>query len=217
MRIVSKLLVALFTFGFGILVSALALSATNAFTFVSESSVNPVQLQSGLEEEKYAVLSAVINAMYIEGETSLLVIANDGPCTEEQLQAPDQQHSEELENFAFAGLPGLKSETIMNYHDGMRGCHRLLREFDIPATYVLVDRSESNRLFDGGWSQFHEKYPGSSGVLDFSEVAFDFEQRQALVRVSRNCGGECGAGGFVLLKKVDGVWRLDKQIRTWVS
>jgi hypothetical protein len=216
MRMISKPLVALLTFGLGVLVSALAITAANALTSVSESSVNPVQLQTGLEEEKYAVLSAVINAMYIESDTSLLVIANDGPCTAEQ-QAPVQQRAEELENFAFAGLPGLKSETIMNFHEGTRGCHRLQREFDIPVTYLLVDRSESNRLFDSGWSQFHKKYPGSSGVLNFSEVAFDFEQRQALVGVSHNCGGECGAGGFVLLRKVDGIWRLDKQIRTWVS
>jgi len=216
MRMISKLLVALLTFGLGVLVSALAIGATNALTFVSENSVNPVQLQTGLEEEKYAVLSAVINAMYINGGTSLLVIANEGPCTKEQQEAPEQ-YSEKLENFAFAGLPGLKSETILNFYEGRRGCHRLQRQLDIPVTYVLVDQSEINRALELGWSQFDEKYPGSSGVLHFSEVAFDFELRQALVEVSHTCGGECGAGGYVLLKKVDGIWKLDKQIRTWVS
>jgi hypothetical protein len=49
-----------------------------------------------------------------------------------------------------------------------------------------------------------------------SRVGFNKKMNEALVYAWAYCGGDCGGGGYYLLRKEDGVWKVkDKKI--WIS
>jgi hypothetical protein len=190
------------------------------------SSAAPVSIKADPEKEKYAVYSAVIKDMYLGQESKLLVIEQDTYCS----QTPDSEKVDkkvgdmrrQMEEYAFGKLPALKAPTINDFHAHEQECRSLEEQFDIPIKYQLITSEDFDSLFhegeiEGGWNRFYKKYPGSSGVISFSNVGFNSEMDQALVSASRGCGGLCGAGHFVLLTKERGVWKVESKVMTWVS
>jgi|SRR5580700_7161026 hypothetical protein len=58
----------------------------------------------------------------------------------------------------------------------------------------------------------------STGLFSVSEIAFDKEQRRALVSYSFVCGSLCGSGGVWLFEKIDGVWKKSERVcGGWIS
>jgi hypothetical protein len=57
----------------------------------------------------------------------------------------------------------------------------------------------------------------ASGLFTLSEIAFDKEHRHAAVSYSFVCGGLCGNGDTLLLKKVGQSWKVAKRCGRWVS
>jgi len=55
------------------------------------------------------------------------------------------------------------------------------------------------------------------GVFTLSEIAFDKGHQNAIVGYSFVCGGLCGSGNILLLKKVGRKWKMAKQCGGWVS
>jgi hypothetical protein len=70
-------------------------------------------------------------------------------------------------------------------------------KLSIPWDFMVLD----------DWGRSPEPPPtGAYRLLNFSRVAFDRQHTQALFLVNDSCGGECGIGGAVLARKVDGRW-----------
>ena len=77
------------------------------------------------------------------------------------------------------------------------------------------DGSDGPQYF---WSAFYRRFPGANSLVDFSRVGFNAARTQAVVYVSRSCGGLCGTGQMVLLtRKPDGSWRVARIGHLWVS
>jgi len=59
-----------------------------------------------------------------------------------------------------------------------------------------------------------DKYPKSSGrIIMLSRVGLNKKMDEALVYAWGYCGGECGGGGYYVLRKEDGVWKVtDKKL-----
>lgn len=57
----------------------------------------------------------------------------------------------------------------------------------------------------------------ASGLFTFSEIAFSKDGTRALVSYSFVCGGLCGHGDTLLLKKVGGKWKVSKTCESWIS
>ena len=83
----------------------------------------------------------------------------------------------------------------------------------------MVSPSVIRRIFasKGWWDEFYRIYPGSRGVLRFSQPAFSQNRAQALVYVSHSCGGLCGTGWLVLLVKNRKAWQIESQSMLWIS
>ncbi|HEV7395722.1 MAG TPA: hypothetical protein VGN86_04355 [Pyrinomonadaceae bacterium] len=181
--------------------------------------------QADLEAEKYAVLSAVIKDMYLQGGTTQMVIEHEATCPAPGLSkevSEEGSPASESEKDAITALPELKSETMNDFHANKRKCRQLARKFDIPVPYVLVTDKDTDRFFGQdnlrlGWQTFYAKFKGSPGITTFSNVGFDDAMTQALLTTGNTCGGLCGAGYFVLLEKKDGVWFVKNKIVTWIS
>jgi hypothetical protein len=61
------------------------------------------------------------------------------------------------------------------------------------------------------------KYPKFAGVLVFSTIKFDVTNEHGSLDVSYHCGGKCGLGYRVTIKKVNRKWAISKVEDTWIS
>ena len=81
------------------------------------------------------------------------------------------------------------------------------------SSLTYISSAEGNQLCRGAdWSAFFARYPGAKGVLNFSEVSFKPDGRQALVYAARVCGEGCVYGGIYLLEKTNGQWQVSEQV-----
>ena len=61
------------------------------------------------------------------------------------------------------------------------------------------------------------KYPKFAGVLVFSNIKFDVTKEYGFLNVSYYCGGKCGLGYKITIKKIDHKWVISKVEDTWIS
>jgi hypothetical protein len=61
------------------------------------------------------------------------------------------------------------------------------------------------------------KYPKFIGVLVFSNITFDLSKENGTLEVGYHCGGRCGLGYRVSIKKVDHKWIISKVEDTWIA
>jgi len=57
--------------------------------------------------------------------------------------------------------------------------------------------------------------PTTLHIIGFSRIAFNRGHSEALFAISDSCGGECGGGGPVHARKVDGAWKFT-YIAGWI-
>jgi hypothetical protein len=64
---------------------------------------------------------------------------------------------------------------------------------------------------------FEARFPNNLGLFVVSHVGLNLNKTEALLYVENFCGGLCGGGEYVLLRKVNGVWHVVDHHNTWVS
>ena len=64
---------------------------------------------------------------------------------------------------------------------------------------------------------FEARFPDNFGYFVVSHVGLNLNKTEALLYVDHFCGGLCGGGEYVQMRKVDGVWHVVDQHGTWVS
>ena len=79
------------------------------------------------------------------------------------------------------------------------------------------------RAIDGGKRVTEKQLDGSlhqafaAGIFTLSEIAFDKRHQHAVLAYSFVCGGLCGHGNTVVLRKAGGKWKQRKTCRSWIS
>lgn len=81
------------------------------------------------------------------------------------------------------------------------------------ARAVLVNRSDLGTKT----SDFEARFPNNLGFFVVSHVGLNLNRTEALLFIDHFCGGLCGGGGYVLMRKVNGVWHVVERHMTWVS
>lgn len=56
-----------------------------------------------------------------------------------------------------------------------------------------------------------------SGILDFSRIQFDKTKQFGVLDAGFGCGGKCGQGYRIYIKKINNKWIIDEIKSTWVS
>ncbi len=83
---------------------------------------------------------------------------------------------------------------------------------------IVQSNDPSNSIREGKSVETAVNRAFSTGLFSMSEIAFDNEQRRALVSYSFVCGSLCGSGGVWLFEKVDGVWKKSERVcGGWIS
>ena len=98
--------------------------------------------------------------------------------------------------------------------------HPIRPDMNLDGPYTLLSQAEKNQIFgqnQSGWEIFYNRYPQAPGITTLSRVGFNAALDQALVYIGTQSNWLAGAGYYVLLKKVDGVWSIDQQVMTWIS
>jgi hypothetical protein len=118
------------------------------------------------------------------------------------------------------GLPSI-TDAIKDFVTKNRKSSVLKNQFKLKATIILITNSDVKRMFhdsiEGGWDLFHAKYPNASSINTLSRVGFSKDKTLALVYYTYSCGGLCGQGQYVLLRKREGQWKIEKESMTWIS
>lgn len=110
--------------------------------------------------------------------------------------------------------------TAKSFNSKADGSCRLKRSLELNFQYVLIPGEEIREFFKNGgtgWSKFYKKYGKTSGYWELSRVGFNNENREAVVYLGHHCGGRCGTGDFVLLRKETGKWVVKNRVMLWIS
>jgi hypothetical protein len=78
---------------------------------------------------------------------------------------------------------------------------------------VVVSRSELQRSEP---SDFQKQFPNNLGYIAVSQPGLNLSKTEAILYIDHFCG-LCGGGGYILMRKVNGAWRVVDQHFTWVS
>jgi hypothetical protein len=116
-------------------------------------------------------------------------------------------------------LAGVEKETFDGY-SGSNSISRYLHGLIDDPRVHFIDFDDSFEIFKtqrNGWAEFRRRFPSANGFITFSSVGLNSAHTQALVSVERQCGGLCGDGTFVVLKKVNGRWMIMRKIIAWES
>src|SRR2546426_3246717 len=174
----------------------------------------PLKLSPEMREaEEFAVYSALINSFHPQFDGKVLLIQS----RTEPFYFYDGVGDET--KFIKDNLPPATStDTLGDYKAVDPQAKELSRRFVLNDSYVLLTKEERHQSFAtlNSMREFHRDYPNSSGIRLLSRVGFNRSFDEALVYSWGYCGGDCGGGGYYLLRKEHGIWKL-KQEKTWIS
>ena len=120
-------------------------------------------------------------------------------------------------------LPGVDSTAVRDFEARNRSALSLnaLKQFKLAVPIVFVSSETLKTLpqtdADKYWEEFYRRYPGSSGHIAFSAIGYSADGSLAVLMIDRGCGGLCGHGYIVSVRRSGGKWRVASIQGTWVS
>jgi hypothetical protein len=214
-RITLKIFVASLTFVIGVA------AATLWFIYRPSPSHLLTNLSSGFtpseEIEEYAVYSALLKGAFVKDNVKLLVISDRtlfyaNPDYLERTTA--EERIQDMKNYYHS----VGEETLRDFEAKHMRASVLRPNFSLPVKYALMDETKLERDEEGvGIGSFHKMYPDAGGMISLSKVGFNNDRDEAFVRVEYIFCPLCSHGGFVLLRKQWGVWRVVENFGGWAS
>jgi hypothetical protein len=88
---------------------------------------------------------------------------------------------------------------------------------DLVSRALIESAFGSGEDSSGRWDRFYERYPGASGLAEFSSAGISVDGQQAAFIVERHHGVLHGSGYAVLMRRVRGEWAVEDHRLLWVS
>lgn len=173
-----------------------------------------------LDEEEYAVFSALIQSLYASGAKVLVIDNFVSGCVPVGNNAEGERAWQQSLNKLPGKLPKLSSKTLADFKSKSRLCRPLEAKLTLPTKYILISQQERQTIFsksdvNKSWQSFNQKYPGANGYINVSNIGFNEDRSQALVDTFRKCGDKCGGEKMVLLTKTNGKWSVTATHKIW--
>jgi len=83
---------------------------------------------------------------------------------------------------------------------------------DVEVIYVRYDEFTSDNTHT-----FRQLFPKGIGYLAVSQPGINLDRTEAIIYADFFCEGECGSGGYVLMRKTNGAWHVAGTHHGWVS
>ena len=202
-----RLLIAFTTFAVSLgLVKVLNLMVEWSYPVAEIQSVNVPSLDARESNEIYNIVLRTFK----DAHSKLLVVQSESEgyvYIDYNDMAPPSDPQEKFAKAVKTILPDAETETLNNYLDVNKVNGPL--KFSAPDLNVaLIPPPDFSNSYS--WETFYKNYPNNGGLIFFSQVGFNNNHDQAMVYVSRACGGLCGGGGYILLGKTNGKWTIIK-------
>jgi len=213
-----RLLVAIATFTIGLaVVWTLQL---DRFWKVNTSDVSPVILVDSAADTNEIYRLLIQREFIFNYKIELIVLRADTtgcPMYEDESVRTKMDHIQTFHDMLKESMPEALPQTLDTYL-AVNQSSKPLRVANLGISYVLVKDSDlPDDGIDRFWTKFYKKFPKSPGILFFSDIGFNDRHDQAFVYAGKTCGGLCGEGEYVLLRKVNGKWEIQKEHDLWVS
>jgi hypothetical protein len=169
-----------------------------------------------VETEEYAVYSNLIESWYVNKDIRLIVIEDHSELGEWGWRGA----LDDALQFLMEASPGVAEEVISSFKRRNQNPGLLKPLFSLSVPYVLIGSHEMEDIFQpdrDGWEEFYRRYPNSPGTIWLSRVGLDVLLKLALVYIGRQSHWRAGAGHFVLLKKENGAWSVQRETVIWIS
>lgn len=112
-------------------------------------------------------------------------------------------------------------ETLNNFLSINKKPHRLTDSFYLKIKPRLISIEELRKYFaesPGGWAKFYANHPKAArGILNFSRVGFNKQHNEAIVYRAYQQDYLCGRGDYVVLKKKNDSWIIQKFVDVYIS
>jgi len=172
-----------------------------------------------LTEEQVAVYRAVLGS-YSNGSKAIL---NVGHKTETLDLSEDKECLKGID-LEFRKAP---TQVIHRLDDRVANAKKSIVLVDAETQQKKIEDNDPQRLIkraiDDGERVTEKQMDDSlhhafaAGLFAFSEIAFDKKHQHAVLAYSFVCGGLCGHGNTIVLKKVGEKWKQVKTCRSWIS
>lgn len=191
-----------------------------AFTQSKPKTLTRIASQHKIDDEEYAVYSALVQSLYGQGAKLLVIDNYVSGCVPVGNNAEGEKAWQQSLNSLPNKLPTLSLKTIADFKSKARQCRNLEAKLTSPAKYILLSKQERQQIFSNpdtkkAWANFHQKYAGATGYINLSNIGFNEDRTQALVNTYRKCGVRCGAEKMVLLTKANGQWSVVATHKIW--
>ncbi len=154
-------------------------------------------------EEKKALLEWKRRNLEIENDTSKIIVA-----FESKIKFNNEDLREDFEkHFKGAKLQKLKKEDSLEYKID-------IEKIKLKGKFKLMDLSkfpEKDKIWE---TKYNFNF---SGVAYFRKIQFDTTKKYGILDGGFYCGGKCGQGFRIYIKKENGKWKVDKINGTWIS
>jgi len=155
------------------------------------------------DEEKKALLEWKKRSLEIENDTSKIIVA-----FEPRIKFNNEDLTEDFEkHFNGSKLQKLQKEDSLEYKVDPE-------KIKLNGKFKLMDLSR----FPARDKIWKTKYNFNfSGVAYFRKIQFDTTKKYGILDGGFFCGGKCGQGFRIYIKKVNGKWKIDKIDGTWIA
>jgi hypothetical protein len=86
----------------------------------------------------------------------------------------------------------------------------------LPAGTNIVTASRKELQQAASSRQFETRFPHNEGYIAVSQGGFNVNKTETIFYIDHFCG-LCGGGAYVLMRKVNGTWRVVEEHSTWIS
>jgi hypothetical protein len=171
---------------------------------------------SPMDEEDYAVYSAVLQELY--GGKIIILENQVSGCTGVGNNKEGEASWQKSLDGLSSKLKKLNPKTVADFKSKSQLCRTLDAKFN--SSVRMISKQERRTIFSGkdmrkAWAAFNKKFPSPNGYAIISNIGFNENRTQALVDVSNKCGENCGSEQLILLMKVNGSWSVSGMNVLW--
>lgn len=172
-----------------------------------------LEAEDPIDPEVYEIYSYVIDEMFNGGQVVILQKTKNSYSGEGEWVKSHFTYNYPDFDTTLVQTHAIRNETRLNFGEKFE-----CEQKDI----VLITSDELDYLFDTneinqGWINFQEKYKNAFGYVQFSMVAINEEQTQAIFELDHIFGSLGATWNVVYLEKIDGNWTLKEVYLTAIS
>ncbi len=117
------------------------------------------------------------------------------------------------------GLKGVADDTLADYLAKNRSAHPVEPGLVLDRQLICVSSEELQDIFcdRDGWQRFRQRYPRSSGIVEYSCIGFNVQVTQALVYAGQQQDWLMGYGAYRLYWRWSDRWVESSRLLAWIS